>query len=202
MVTGFSNEKSAEFVVLNDLYRKIKNEYSVFYPFSFQKNRDDTMISFNNNVQDLHFIALFSRRPKTNNIGSSQSVVSFRSTHLLQASFFKEHGIPVIAAAPIGTSIETISFGAKCQWFKVTTNVFEEMSNLYFLGGTCITESDNIECINEDELLLFLRNTKLYSWTEVVGKIRNWYDDYLPQHSNNFFNVFRGQKPIFIVYKQ
>ena len=38
---GFSNERSAEYMILNNLYEKIKNEYRLFYPFYYKKNRDD-----------------------------------------------------------------------------------------------------------------------------------------------------------------
>lgn len=45
MATGFSNEKSAEYVVINDLYCKIKDKCSLFYPIIYQSKRDDTLIS-------------------------------------------------------------------------------------------------------------------------------------------------------------
>ena len=68
MATGFSNEKSAEYVVINDLYYKVKDKCSLFYPIIYQNKRDDTMISSQNNIDNLGLFICFARRPKVNNI--------------------------------------------------------------------------------------------------------------------------------------
>lgn len=45
MPTGFSTERAVEYMVLHDLYARIKEKYSLFYPFFYQRNRNDMQLS-------------------------------------------------------------------------------------------------------------------------------------------------------------
>lgn len=158
MVTGFSNARTSEYMILNNLYETIKSKCSLFYPFYFYKNRDDTRISLLNDIHNLHLIACFARRPKTDYPLSKYTNISFRRSMFEQVNFFRKYEIPVLAAAPLGTGIEEIGFGAKCQWFKLSSGIdFDYIE--YEFDNYIIDTHSQIEGVN------LLDNDSLYSFT-------------------------------------
>lgn len=80
MAVGFSNEKSAEYVIINDLYCKIKDKCSLFYPIIYQSKRDDTLVSLQNNIDNLGLLICFARRSKVNNMYDDIVEITFRET--------------------------------------------------------------------------------------------------------------------------
>lgn len=203
MITGFSNERSSEYTILNDLYRKYEKHFSYFYPFHFHKNRDDTALSRSDNTQNLHLICLFSRRPKTNSIGSQQVYINFRSNTFFQSEFLYKYGISTISASPIASEIGELGFGATCQWFGSFSDI--ELND----GEKCNTFEKEIthtgdfilKTIDDEKLLKILESTKVFTWKEVLKIIKEWYHEYLDYAGRNMFNTYSGQKPVFIVYK-
>lgn len=191
MVIGFSNERTSEYMILNDLYNKISNRCSFFYPFFFHKKRDDTSISFLNRVINLHLIACFARRPKTDYPLSDYSVISFRSSLFEQVNFLKKYEIPVIAGTPMGTGIEKIGFGSKCQWFELNAGVDEYYVEYKFINFIIDPKSviSGINLLDDRDLNNLLLSTPIYNWAEMLQLLQNWYDDYYNyrSHSLNMF---------------
>jgi len=203
MVTGFSNERTSEYMILNDLYGKMKDKCKYFYPFFFHKNRDDTILSLHNDVADLHFIVCFSRRPKTNAPFSEHTYISFRQSLFDHASFFHQHGIPVIVGSPLGTSIENIGFGSECQWFQIQPGVNEQYIVYRFMQYDIDTKTviKGIELLDDDNLNKLLLSAPILDWNEIVQLLRSWYEHYQINHPRGLFYSIPGQKPIFIVYR-
>lgn len=142
MPTGFSNEKSAEYVVLNNLYNKVSDKCSFFYPFIFQSKRDDTLLSLQNETDNLHLIICFARRPKTDYIDDDKVIITFRETLFRRANYFKRRGISSIIGAPIGTCIDEIGFGAHCQWFYPEPNYNNDFSQVF------VYKEDRVDLVN------------------------------------------------------
>lgn len=202
MYTGFSNERSAEYVILNDLYQKLNANFSFFYPVWFHKRRDDTSISYSNKTRNLRLVACFSRRIKTDYIHSEKSLATWRESHFRQCHFFKENDTSTITAVPIGSSIEEIGFGAYCQWFEISSNGDFSEENVHFLYQKIFeSETERIRGVNEIELFELLANGKVYSWNEILDLLRKWYQEFIQSTRTNLFHFYSGQKPIFIVYR-
>ena len=64
MSTGFSNIRTSEYTIINDLYNKIHNKCSFFYPFYFYKKRDDTNISMLNEISEFAHHSLLCAQAK------------------------------------------------------------------------------------------------------------------------------------------
>lgn len=177
MATGFSNEKSAEYVVIYDLYCKIKDKCSLFYPIIYQSKRDDTLISLQNDIDDLRLIICFARRPKVNNIRDEIIEITFRETLFKHADYFYNEGVDSIIGIPVGSKIEEVGFGAKCKWFYPKKH--SGCSFSYCLVNksslNCIKESDNVNELEEDEIFDIMQKTKKWSWHEILELLKNWY---------------------------
>lgn len=203
MITGFSNVRTSEYTILYDLYERIKDKSSYFYPFFFHKRRDDTSLSMSNNITDLHLIACFARRPKTDFHLSDYSYISFRRSIFEQVDVFQKYKIPVIAASPLGTGIEKIGFGSKCQWFELKPGIDKEYVEYEFVNNNTnqYTLISGINLLDSESLDSILKSAPLYHWNHIVQLIQNWYYEYVANHALNMFNSVSGQRPIFIVYK-
>ena len=203
MVTGFSNEKSAEYIILNDLYRKFEKYFSFFYPIYFHKNRDNTALSKTDNTQGLRLICLFSRRPKTDYIGSRKVYINFRDNMFFQSKFLYKYGISTIIASPIASSISELGFGAACQWFRsfshieVEDNIDEDI----FKKEIDYTGNFVFKPVKDETLLRILTESQTYTWNEIIEKIEQWHSAYINYVGRNIVNSYSGQKPVFIVYK-
>ncbi|MHB8065525.1 MAG: hypothetical protein ACYDG2_23405 [Ruminiclostridium sp.] len=206
-ITGFSNVRSSEYMILNDLYCKIKSNCNIFYPFIYQKRRDDTILSLMNNVDNLQVVACFARRPKTDSVLSPKTIITFRHSMFEQAYFLKKYNIPVLAASPIGTGIKYIGFGSKCQWFQIDTGIMSYYEEYKLYNGQIISNdlADGINLVEKNEIDKILLSVPKQSWTEIIEKIQDWdvaYSNYyFTYHSRNLFNSVSGLKPIFIMYQ-
>lgn len=203
MATGFSNEKSAEYVVINDLYYKVKDNCSLFYPIIYQSKRDDTMISSQINIDNLGLFICFARRPKVNNIYDDIIEITFRETLFKHANYFYNEGVESIIGTPIGSRIEEVGFGAKCKWFYPKENsdcIFShclvDKSNL-----NCIKASNNVSELKEYEIIDIMRRAKKRNWYEILKLLKNWYWKERQEAYTHLGFWVRGQRPIFMVYK-
>lgn len=203
MATGFSNEKSAEYVVINDLYCKIKDKCALFYPIIYQSKRDDTMISSQNNIDDLGLLICFARRPKVNSLYDEIIEITFRETLFKHANYFYNKGVDSIIGIPIGSRIEEIGFGAKCKWLVPEKNGDGKFSCCLVDKSSlkCIMESDNVNELKEGAIIDIMRRAKKWSWNEILELLKNWYWQERQEAFTSFGFWVRGQRPIFVVYK-
>lgn len=202
MLTGFSTERTAEYIILHDLYMKTNNRYPFFYPFFYQRNRDDTYLSSANEIDELHLITCFARRPKTDIPNSPRAVITFRPALFEHTEYFSKIGIPTIVGAPLGTSIKQMSFGSKCCWFQLYPSQDNSYTTCEFIDGQPLLPFDNSISIlsNEDIQSLFDQAPQM-SWREVLSVVQEWNATYKMTHPTALFNSMPGQKPVFIVYK-
>ncbi len=203
MPTGFSNEKSAEYVVLNNLYNKVKDKCSFFYPFIYQSKRDDTLLSLQNEIDDLRFIICFARRPKTYRIGDNVVEITFRETLFSRSDYFKTKSVESIIGAPIGTRIEEIGFGANCKWFYPKQNFTDRYSQclIYKDGVNFIDENPGINMLSDDMINELFESAPVLQWKEIIEMLQEWYFMEKNRIYNRFFRFVQGQRPIFIAYK-
>lgn len=203
MPTGFSNEKSAEYVVLYDLYDKVKDKCSFFYPFIYQSKRDDTLLSLKNEINDLHFIICFARRPKTYLIGDNVIEITFRETLFSRSDYFKTKKVESIVGAPIGTRIEEIGLGAHCQWFYPKQNFTDRYSQclLYKDRTNFIDNIPGINMLTDDMINELFDSAPVLQWKDIIEMLQEWYFMEKSRVYNRFLMSVPGQRPIFIAYK-
>jgi hypothetical protein len=202
LITGFSTERTAEYIILHDLYEKIKDQYTLFYPFFYQKNRDDTHLSTQNQIEELHLLTCFARRPKTNVPDSPYSEITFRSSLFKNTNYFSSLGIPTIVGAPIGTSIDKIGFGSRCCWFQLYPTQDDSYTACEFMNGELYPpKNDFISILSNNDLRKLLSHSPKYSWYEILSIVHEWNLMFKEMYPMVLFNTLPGQKPVFIVYK-
>jgi hypothetical protein len=205
-ITGFSNERTSGYMILNDLYNKIQSRCRLFYPFYYHKRRDDTHISLMNDPGDIQIVACFARRPKTDSVLSSKTIISFRRSIFDQVDFLEKFDIPVIAGTPLGTGIENIGFGSKCQWFQVHSGIEDDYIEYRFrhhiIEPDCLVKG--IRLLDDTQIHRLLLSTPKYNWSKIIELIQTWSEaystHYFMYHNRNLFNTISGIKPVFIVY--
>jgi hypothetical protein len=203
MPTGFSNEKSAEYVVLYDLYNKVKDRCSFFYPFIYQSKRDNTLLSLHNEIDDLQFIICFARRSKTYFVGDNIVEITFRETLFSRSDYFKTKKIESIIGAPIGTRIEEIGFGAHCQWFYPEQNFTDGYSHclIHKNRSNFIEHIPGIKLLTDDIINQIFDNAPVLKWKDVIELLQEWYLIEKCSVYSRFFMSVQGQRPIFIAYR-
>ena len=202
MITGFSTERTAEYTILHDLYERVSDQYSLFYPFYYQKNRDDTHLSEKNQIEELHLLICFARRPKTKTPNSPYSMITFRPNLFNHTNYFSTLDIPTIVGAPIGTSVDKIGFGSRCYWFQLYKTQDNSYTICEFMNGKLYTLKSNFVCLlSDNKLRELLHQTPKHSWLEILSIVRKWNSVFKMTYPTGFFNIFPGQKPIFVVYK-
>lgn len=212
MATGFANEKTAEHIVLHDLYEKYRNYYDYFYPFYFRKGRDDTKIALENNRGCYKLVAVFARRPKTTTIDPGRIIVTLRKSLFEGALFFEERGIPVFASSPIGSSIDDIGFGSQCRWFKICPNrAFNGLSlerevgekvDYEFFNDELVSEVDSRALpLDEASSLKILTDATEYNWEEIICLMHDWYDRMRYFGRWGAYGVPAEQRPAFLAYR-
>lgn len=202
LITGFSTERTSEYIILHDLYEKIRDQSFFFYPFFYQRNRDDTNLSMENEVEGLHFIICFARRPKTDIPSSRYSVVTFRESIFDHVKYFSDLGIPSVVGAPIGTCIKEIGFGSKCLWFQLSPRKETDyITYEFFDGKISSSQLDEISILDNDRLKEVLKTTNQYKWNEILSIVRKWYFYFTATRPTGLFYSIPGQKPVFIAYK-
>ena len=156
---------------------------------------------------NLHIIACFVRRPKTDYLLSSHTYVTFRRPIFEQVEILKKYNIPVTASTPLGSGIENIGFGSKCQWFKLHNDINRDIIEYEFVKYKINNQTlvNNIELLDDINLQFLLTSAPVYCWTEIIHLLQNWYQDYFVEyqrvHSINLFNSIPVQRPVFFVYK-
>ena len=207
-ITGFSNERTSEYMILNNLYNKVQSSCQLFYPFFYHKRRDDTLISLMNDPGDIQLVACFARRPKTDSVLSDKTIISFRRSIFDQVDFLENNfNISVIAGTPLGTGIQSIGFGGKCQWFQIHAGITDYYVEYRFrrnkVKPACLI--NNIRLLNDKQIHQLLLSSRKYNWPEIIELIQNWYEEYhkyyFMSHNCNLFNSISGLKPIFIAYQ-
>lgn len=207
MPTGFSNVRSTEYSLLYTLYNECRNKFEYFYPFYFQKKRDDTLLSLENTIHDIQIIALFARRPKTKYVNSDYIEISFRKTLFEQIHILNSLNIPVIAGSPLASNIENVGFGAKMQWFELISGEIRDIVNYRF--DCCNLKEDDlikeIKPINISDINCILEKAPKNDWKGLITLVKEWYDTYFTHyhtyHRLNLFKSVSSQKPIFVSYK-
>lgn len=203
MATGFSNEKSAEYVILNDLYYKIKDMCSLFYPIIYQSKRDDTRISGQNDIDNLRLLICFARRPKVTRVQDEVIEITFRETLFKYANYFYNKGVDSIIGIPIGSRIDEIGFGAKCKWFYSEKNRDCDFCHCLVdkTSLCCLKKDKGIDELEEHEIIERIQYAKKWNWHEIVELLQDWYKKEKEDSFSRFGFWVRGQRPIFVVYK-
>jgi hypothetical protein len=194
-------------MILNDLYQNQSMRYKWFYPFYFQRRRDDTNLSRMNYINDIHIIACFARRPKTDSVSSNKTIITFRNSIFEQTYFLNKFDIPVIAGTPLGTRIDTIGFGSKCQWFNVKPYNNNESIEYAFvnekLQSSC--QNNSIILLDKNQIYNILTSAPKHSWIDTLELLNKWNstftNHYFMHHTRNLFYSTGGIKPIFIAYQ-
>lgn len=165
-VTGFSSERTSEYMILNDLYNKVQSNCRLFYPFYYHKRRDDTRISLMNDPGDLQIVACFARRPKTDLVLSNKTTISFRQSIFEQVNFLEKFNISVIAGSPLGTGIKSIGFGSKCQWFQIHAGIIDYYVEYRFRDDVIEPGSQvkGIRLLEDQQIFELLLSAPRYTW--------------------------------------
>ncbi|MDQ2086983.1 hypothetical protein RBH29_11145 [Herbivorax sp. ANBcel31] len=208
MTTGFSNVRSMEYLLIHELYKTFKDKFEFYYPFFFQRKRDDTLLSSLNYLSDIKLVALFARRPKTDSPNSNFIEVTFRQSLFEQAYELGKNNVSAICGSPLATRIKDIGFGAQIQWFIIKNNTHQTLVTYEFIDGEIETRTlvDEVQLIDDSHLLNILNKSPKLSWNKVLEKITKWNEDYIKFNLGNtysrFFATFNNiQKPVFIAYR-
>lgn len=202
MTTGFYTERTAEYIILHDLYARICDQYHFFYPFFYQKNRDDTCLSYANEIDGLHLAVCFARRPKAIAPDDPIATITFRPLLFEHTEYFAKIGIPSIIGAPLGTSIEKTCFGSKCCWFQLHPLQDNNYTTCEIVDDTlCLPRDNSLSILSKEDLLSLLSKAPQMCWREVLTIVQNWNTMYKMTHQPTLFYTIPGQKPVFIVYK-
>ena len=206
--TSFISEHSAEFILVPNFIKTLKENYSKIIPIYFWISREGSLISKMCDDNSLiRTISLYPRRPKILNPKQGTIQIKF-SKELFDFSIAHEElGIPVMAGVPGVSTILDLTIDSRCFWFKVTgaknTSELEFNINIKNDNNKINPETGIIGPLNETQVLSIVKNAKQFTWREVIDKIisiRHYCIEraYFSKHIIPFFGL-GSYKPIYFL---
>lgn len=197
--TSFMSEHTAEYVLVNDLVRRLSPAFPDLLPIFFWATREGNRTAVES-MQHLKFrlLTCFARRPK---------VARFLNEHILMKinPELKQYyqactplGIPVLAGLPMIRSLSSLRLTSVCNWFSLADFDSVNQEEFYVAvardGTATLFESDEklgvpLTTVKIENLL---RQSPQLSWDEAVshlGDIRRMVSYTTPRFI--FFGAYR-----------
>lgn len=210
---GFSNNRTVENLISYSLFSNSKKHFNFFYPLFFINRRDNTKLAKAIEEDDLKVIAVFSRRPKVNEIDSDILSISFHPSMLFQIEALQNLGIPTFVGFPACSSLTGLSFGSEVTWLRLSKEAIPvDLIYKKTDHDNCICSNLNqapgINSITTSNLIDVMHRQESMTWSEILKLIEKWYEIYknpsISEGNNTFYlsNFFMSiQRPLFIIYR-
>lgn len=202
MPTGFMSERTAEYVLVTDLIRRLGDFCPQLTPFFFLASREGQAKAHTSYNRRLRLLGAYARRPKVSSAGAETIHIKFNALLFYHAFQLKEAGIPLLAGAPCVSRLSDLHADTSCVWFHVKPESkrwcdrfarFDLSEPMH----TTITDSESTvqgPLSTEDIKQLILEYGQVLLWAEALDRLREanrnllqgpyadtaWYGKYLP----------------------
>jgi hypothetical protein len=196
---SFISEHTAEFVLVPQLTKILRQKFEVVVPIFPWLNREGNTFARSIHKQDkFHIVGLYSKRPKLNE-ESDKFVIKINHEFIAGASQASKVNIPMIVGCPLIKKLWDLNENTNCIWIKLT----ETTKDFYYIEcedklSNKLNFLQNTEIFNKnDDLLNFVvKNSKKVDYENFIYDIRN-----IRANSPVFFMGFGIYKPVYFLLK-
>ena len=153
--------------------------------------------------QEIRLLSVFARRPKVTRPGDDRIIMKLNAELFDVARRSHEFGIPVLAAVPVVASIEDVTLGAPCQWYRLSPDSLDVRDLEVTLASDGSSKGAVIPDVvtgpmNADAIVgIVHKATRSVSWDEGVESLRTIRTRTKAERGT--FPYFGGYKPFNIM---
>ncbi len=197
---GFISEHTAEYYLVPAIVHSMLAHNVQALPFYFWSYREGSRVGIESGLdRNVRIAAIYPRRPKIRYAGDDHVVIKFNQSLFKAAEEGTSLGIPVLAGAPIASSLFDLSEASSRMWFSMNhTHCPHEEDVLCKVnlanGQHEISCEESITTISEEELFDHIQaRSQVMSWIDCVDILRE-FKRRLP--GGSFFGA--GYRPFYI----
>jgi hypothetical protein len=177
---SFMSEHTAEYVLVNDLVRRLSPAFPDLLPIFFWATREgnrtaiESMRHFN-----LRLLTCFARRPKVSPSLNEHILMKVNPELTQYHQAFTRLGIPVLAGLPMIRSLSSLRLTSICNWFSLGDFECVDQEEFYVVvaqdGTATLFESDDklAAPLTTMRIENLVRESPKLSWEEAVSHLRD-----------------------------
>jgi len=205
---SFMSEHTAEYVLVNDLVRRLAPAFPEAIPIFFWSTREGNLTAVESmSTLTFRVVTCFARRPKIESLDADSILMKVNRELLDYCRASADVGIPVLAGLPIVKSLHLLRLTSPCNWFDLAT--FNGLDGEFYveinLNGKIAARprSIRVRALNDREMKKVIEGSKILTWDCAVEGFRAIRRT-MSSHSGmpgafSFPFFFGGYKPFHIV---
>ena len=174
---SFTNEHSAEFVLVPDLVHRLDAGFGTIIPDFVWLNRLGQRIAKQSRAGGRYrLVTAYARRPKVHTAGESQVMMRVNGELFGAAHVGGQLGCPVLAGVPLVSHMLGFTLGSDCAWFRLADvgGTLSAPSDVWLdLTGSVLSDGYGVSAPPDDtELQGIVRGASLLDRAEIEQAIR------------------------------
>jgi hypothetical protein len=204
---SFMSEHTAEYVLVNDVVRRLAPAFSDAIPIFFWSTREGNLTARESmSALNVKILTCFARRPKLH-ATDDRILMKVNRQLFSYCRASSAVGIPVVAGIPLVRSLHLLRMTSPCCWFDIAKlSSSDDLSIEVMLDGLAASmpssnETTQFPLANEDIQTLVTRSPN-FTWESAIGLIRDirraarLFDQ---ASGYRYFPWFGGYKPFHII---
>jgi hypothetical protein len=178
-VSSFMSEHTAEYVLVNDLVRRLSPTYPNLIPIFFWATREGNRTAIES-MQDLNLrlVTCFARRPKVERAQAHHLFMKINPELMQYRQVCAPLGIPVLAGLPMVKSLPCLRPNSACNWFNLSEFDCLDQQECYVAilrDGTaarCESNDKLVRPLTTPEIENLVSKSPLITWSQAVEHLR------------------------------
>ena len=199
MAVSFISERTAELILVPELITALKPTYSKITPLYYWASREGGVMSRHSFAgKEIKLLVLYARRPKIEFPGCGNIEIKLNQILFDRSGFLEEHGVPVIAGAPLVDKLEDLLSGVNCLWLRIQPNGSETILKINLDEKYPIPSVLN--ALSMVDLAVMIEKSKTMIWNEALEKINEMRRS--PTSDGRYYHQYMGgdlYKPVYLL---
>jgi hypothetical protein len=193
---SFTNEHSAEYLLVPDLVHRLETGFDTIIPDFVWLSRLGQRIAKQSLADGQYrLVTAYARRPKVITAGDPQVMMRVNGDLFGAAHVGERLGCPVLAGVPLVSHMLAFTLGADCAWFQLhdlggalnaPSDVWLDVASSVSSGGYGLSAP-----LNSIELLRIVRSAACLDRTEIVDAIHEMRYAAAPAHASRWGGSYK-----------
>jgi hypothetical protein len=208
MPAGFMSERTAEYVLVSDLVRRLRDSFPCITPFFFWASREGQAKAHTSYDGHIRLLGAYARRPKVTYAGETIIHIKFNALLFYHAFKLKQSGIPLLAGVPCVSRLSDLRLDTLCAWFQIegrearrhdafaTVNLNDPM-HASFSDSELLVQGP---LTTEEITQLVLEDSRNMLWPDALDHLRDAGRNLLqgPYADNTWYGRYLMYKPFYL----
>jgi hypothetical protein len=178
--TSFMSEHTAEYVLVNDLVRRLTPAFPNLVPIFFWATREGNRTAHESMFgQQLRLMTCFARRPKVDHAAPNHLFMKINGELIYYRDVCAPLEIPVLAGLPMVKSLSGLRLNSSCNWFDLAKFDSSDQAEFYVRiasdGTATLGDSSPIlqRPLTNPQIEELVSKSPVLSWDRVVDHLRD-----------------------------